>query len=352
MEDKLNAIIRKHSLDALLISDDKDMRYFSGFTSKDGLLLSLGDQLILITDGRYMTAVAELKQADKYITQTGESYLDAAIKLLKGTKISRLGFQDAALTAGQYLQLDNQCSAELVSIGDDMLKLRAVKSAAEIEKIKKAQRITDKAFAALLPYIYAGMTEKQVAFKLYCILMECGADGLAFDTIAAAGTHGALPHAVPSDKVLEQGELLTLDFGAVLDGYHSDMTRTVAIGQPEQKLIDIYNLVLSAQLQGIAALRSGMTGREADKVARDVFEAAGYGQYFVHSLGHGVGLEIHEQPNLSMRSETVLLPNMIVTVEPGLYIPDLCGVRIEDMCLITDNGYKNLTGADKRLIIL
>lgn len=351
-KEKIKKLLAQFGIQAFLLSDERDMRYFSGFAAKDGMLLCQEDGMTLITDGRYQTVAKALSGVELYIIKPGESYLDAAIILLNSSGAKKTGFQDRSLTAAEYLQLAKNCKATLVPLSDALVRMRGVKDGEEIQKIRNAQKITEAAFQDLLPRIKAGMTEKQVAFTLYCLLMEHGADGLAFETIAASGANGALPHAVPTDKPLGVCELLTLDFGAVLQGYHSDMTRTVAIGQPDGKLIEIYDTVLQAQCTAASALKSGMTGREADGIARGIIAKAGYGEYFVHSLGHGVGLEIHELPTLSLRSETVLEPGMVVTVEPGIYVPDVGGVRIEDMCLITDTGCENLTGTDKKLIIL
>ena len=245
--------------------------------------------------------------------------------------------------------IDIVCDGEL-DIAID--KIRSIKSEAQVEKIIKAQRIAEAAFEHILTFIKEGVTEKEVALELDYYMLSHGADGLSFETIAVSGKNSSKPHGVPSDKKIEKGDFVTMDFGAVVEGYHSDMTRTVAVGFVTDEQKNVYETVLKAQEAAQAAASSGVCCADVDKAARDVIENAGYGEYFNHSTGHGVGVEIHESPRLSKLCKSALSVGNIVTDEPGVYIPEKFGVRIEDMLLITENGCENLTRAPKELIIL
>ncbi len=230
--------------------------------------------------------------------------------------------------------------------------IRSVKDKSEVEKIIKAQRIAEDAFRHILTFIKEGVTEKEVALELDYHMLSHGADGLSFETIAISGKNTSKPHGVPSDKKIEKGDFVTMDFGAVVEGYHSDMTRTVAVGFVSEEQRTVYNTVLEAQAKAQLAARSGELCKNVDRAARGVIENAGCGEYFNHSTGHGVGVEIHEYPNLSPVCEKALKAGNVVTDEPGIYIPERFGVRIEDMLLITESGCENLTRAPKELIIL
>ena len=231
-------------------------------------------------------------------------------------------------------------------------ELRAAKSPAEQEKMRAAQRITDAVFAEMLDFIEPGMTEKRVAAELTYRQLLHGADGNSFDPIVVSGAKSSMPHGVPGENVIRKGDFLTMDFGCVYNGYCSDMTRTVVLGAASEKQQEIYNTVLRAQEAALAALRPGLSGMEIDAVARDIIKEAGYGDCFGHGLGHSVGLEIHESPNCNMRDQRILKPGMLMTVEPGIYVKDFGGVRIEDMVVITEDGYENLAHSEKKLIEL
>ena len=237
-------------------------------------------------------------------------------------------------------------------LGDALSSFRKIKSPEELDRMERAERIGDEAFSYILNELKPGVTELQIAAKLEYFMRSHGAEGTSFDTIVASGYHSAMPHAVPTEKPLENGDFVTMDFGCRYQGYCSDMTRTVVIGKADPRQKEIYQIVLEAQQAALEGLRPGMTGTEGDRLARDVIEKAGYGEYFGHGLGHSVGLEIHEKPALSTRDETVLLPGMIETVEPGIYIPGFGGVRIEDMVVLTETGIRNLTTSPKELIEL
>ncbi|MEA3459204.1 MAG: M24 family metallopeptidase, partial [Chloroflexota bacterium] len=230
---------------------------------------------------------------------------------------------------------------------DMVEKIRAVKEEDELKKIKRAVALTDEAFAHIVDFIEPGMTEKEVAWELEVFMRTYGAEKMAFDPIVAAGPNGAMPHATPSEQAIRPGESLIMDFGCVIDGYHSDMTRTICLGRPDDRFQEVYDLVLSAQLAAEEAIRPGMMGKEADGIAREVIEKAGYGEQFGHGLGHGVGLAIHEKPTLGALSCDVLEPGMVFTVEPGIYIPGWGGVRIEDVVVLGEDGPEVLTEAAK-----
>ena len=243
---------------------------------------------------------------------------------------------------------------KLTTVATDKIidSFRAVKNEAEIENICKAQRIAEAAFDHILGFIKVGVTEKEVALELDHYMLSHGADGLSFETIAISGANTSKPHGVPTDKKIEHGDFVTMDYGAVVNGYHSDMTRTVAVGAASDEQKKIYKIVFEAQLAVLRVLKNGVKCSDADKAARDVITEAGYGEYFRHSTGHGVGIEIHEKPFISPKSTATLRSGNVVTDEPGIYIPGKFGVRIEDMALITENGCKNLTKAPKELIII
>ncbi len=342
-----NTFIKKFpDLQGSVISNPADIFYLTGFYCVVALV-HLAMETDLETDSRYTVASKEANCKVNIVS----GYIDGIIDEAKKQGITALGIEEDFLTASDYIKL-TEAGFTLTETKGFFTSLRASKTEAEIDKIQKAQNITDKAFNEILNFIKPGVTEKEVRAKLEYLMFSFGADGIAFETIIASGANGAKPHAVPSDKKIEKGEFVTLDFGARLGNYDSDMTRTIAVGEISEEMEKIYNTVLDAHNAGRDALKAGISGFDADKAARDVIENAGYGQYFSHSLGHGVGIEIHESPRLSQKSTDILKVGDIVTVEPGIYIEGFCGVRIENMYAITRDGYKNLTGSDKKLIKL
>jgi len=257
------------------------------------------------------------------------------------------------MTFATYQQYSGKASGiELVPVSESVEKLRLIKSNEEIKILEEAAKIADHAFDHILTYIKPGLTEIAVMNELEFFMRKQGATSSSFDIIVASGLRSALPHGVASEKVIETGDFVTLDFGAYYKGYCSDITRTIAVGEPSDKLKEIYNIVLEAQLRGVNGIKAGLTGREADALTRDYITEKGYGEYFGHSTGHGIGLEIHEAPGLAFRSDTVLEPGMAVTVEPGIYIPGIGGVRIEDDIIVTSEGNEVITKSPKELIIL
>ncbi len=343
----LNAFLSKFPrAEACVISNPADIFYITGFYCADALVL-FSKETTLLTDSRYTVASKEASCKVNIVN----GYIDGLIDEAKKQNITSLGIQEDSLTASDYIKLQN-AGFNLFETKGFFTSLRASKTDSEVSKIKKAQAITDKAFSEILNFIKPGVTEKEVRAKLEYTMFLLGADGLAFDTIVASGINGAKPHAVVSDKKIEKGEFVTIDFGARLGNYNSDMTRTIAVGDITPEMENIYNTVLAAHNSAKDILKPGIIGADADNVARSIIKNAGYGEYFSHSLGHGVGIEIHESPRLSTKSTDILKVGDIVTVEPGIYIEGFCGVRIENMYVINRNGYENLTVSDKKLIKL
>ncbi len=336
-----------------LITDEINRRYFTDFPSSDGFLFAFKDGAVFATDSRYIEA-AQRKITNCQVLETG---VNAKIKdIAESHGCKKIYIQSEIVTVSQLRSYENTLSGfEIIS--DDTLDniisdLRMVKSQEEKEKIIKAQRIAERAFEHILSFIKPGVSERDISLELDFFMLKNGAEALSFETIAVSGKNSSMPHGVPGDKKVENGDFITMDFGAVVEGYHSDMTRTVAVGSVSDKQREIYNIVLKAKNACLAGLKAGMTGKEADALARDIISAEGYGKFFGHSTGHGVGLEIHERPNLSPRNEKPLRSGEIVTVEPGIYLPGEFGVRIEDMAFITPDGCENLTEAPEELIVL
>lgn len=355
---KARRLLKDKGLDAVFIALSANICYLSGFTGRDSYFyLSAGKQVIL-TDSRYTLQAEEEGKGCQVRTISNDRGYGALLKeLLKEDKVKQLGFEDGIMTWQMVQKLQDETGSRedkisWVPLEESLSLLRAIKDEGELEKLSRAEQIGDEAFSYILTQIKPGVTELEIAAKLEYFMKSHGAQEKSFDTIVASGYHSAMPHAVPSEKILEKGDFITLDFGCKYQGYCSDMTRTVVLGKASEKQKEVYQIVLEAQKTALASLRAGMTGAEGDKLAREVIEKAGYGEYFGHGLGHSVGLEIHENPRLSKKDETILKPCMIETVEPGIYIPDFGGVRIEDMVIITEDGIKNLTNSPKELIEL
>ena len=268
--------------------------------------------------------------------------------------LKRVGFESGAVSVDQYRRWQREFSpfCELIPAQELLDGLRAAKDREELSAMRQAQRITDEAFSAILNVIRPGMTEREVAARLVYELLRRGAQKVSFDPIVAAGANGSMPHAVPGETVLQRGTFVTMDFGCIYDGYCSDMTRTVALGQPSEEMERVYQTVLAAQRAGIDAARAGITGRELDAAARAVIQEAGFGAYFTHSFGHSLGLEIHESPNASPGEERTLPAGTVISAEPGIYLPGRFGVRIEDVLVLEENGCEDLTQSPKNLIVL
>ncbi len=342
-------IISANKMDAMLINSAENRFYLSGFTGTSGYLLISIDQAFLITDFRY-TQQAEA-EAEKYeIVRYSDTIQQTTAEIAEKAGWGKIGFEAKKMHWNEYKNLHDSLAAELLPVTEEIEKLRSVKDKNELIKIRRGVLKTDLAFQWILSNIRPGMPEKMLSRELEIFMLQQGADGTSFDYIVASGFRGALPHGVASDKIMQEGDLVTIDFGAVFEGYATDMTRTVALGNPGDSMLEIYEVVRKAQAEAAASIRPGMTGREVDMVARDIISAAGYGDYFGHGLGHGVGLETHESPLLNAKSEAVLEPGMVVTVEPGIYLPGRGGVRIEDMAVVTETGAELLTSSPRELI--
>lgn len=348
---KLRETLKEKGIDALLVTNSYNRRYITGFTGSAGVAIISADDAVFITDFRY-TEQAAVQVKDFRIVKHEKTIIEEVAAQVKHMGIKKLGFEKDDLSYGMFEMYDEKVDAELNPVSGIVEKLRLVKTEDEIEVLKQAAKIADDAFAHICTFIKPGVTELQVSNELEMFMRNEGATSSSFDIIVASGERGALPHGVASDKVIQSGELVTLDFGALYNGYISDITRTVAVGEVSEKLKEIYEVTRFAQELALEQIKSGMTGIEADAIARDHIKSKGYGEAFGHSTGHGIGLEVHESPALSFRSETKLEPNMAVTVEPGIYLPGIGGVRIEDDIIITEEGNYRLTHSPKELIIL
>jgi Xaa-Pro aminopeptidase len=340
--------LAERELDALLVTNLINVRYLTGFTGTNGLALISPDERLFVTDFRYVEQAAE--QVPDFERVRGKlDLLEDAVGRMSG----RVGFDDSSMTVRQWRRLQEIVpdGVELVGAGGVVEEVRAVKEPGEVEKMRVAAALIDDVYAAVVERGLVGRTEEDVALFIEMQVRERGGSGLSFPSIVAAGAHGALPHAVPRDVAIEAGTLVVIDTGAVVDGYCSDATRTFATGPISDTARDVYDLVLRAQLAALEGIRAGVTGKAVDSIARDLIAAAGHGDKFGHGLGHGVGLEIHEAPRLSQAAEeTPLVAGNAVTVEPGVYLPGEVGVRIEDLVIVGEDGYENLTGYTKELL--
>ena len=350
--------ITEKGFDCALFLDENSQYYLSDFYTTDGAVIVSKKETALFADSRYFEAVENDKKAGKLSDDVipylfRKNIFDVVAEYIASIGATRVCIDPALITIKQFNILKEKCAdVEFGYLPDLCLKHRQIKTAEEVNKIRKAQAITDKAFSHILGFINKDRTELEVAAELEYFMRCNGADGLAFDTIAVSGKNSSLPHGVPTESKLTENSFFTMDYGAKYAGYCSDMTRTIVLGKADEEMKRIYNTVFTAQAEAMKYIRSGVSCKEADKVARDVITDAGYGEYFGHSLGHSLGLEIHEAPSCSPKSESVLQVGNIVTVEPGIYLPGKYGVRIENMVLVTENGCENLTNSDKSLIEL
>ena len=355
--EKLQALLNEKS--AFIIVDSKNRRYFTGMETSNGVLVVTKELSVFMTDFRYITAAkTNIKKPTDVVLLSG-SHSESVKKFFeeKRLDIKTVYFESGRLS---YLQakayIDAMPEKEFLNGDSAISSLRQTKDEKEIQYVIESQKITDKSFLYIQDFIASnwkkGITEKQIAFELEFDMRRNGSGEMPFSIIVASGANGALPHAVPSDKVIEAGDFITIDYGSSFNGYVSDMTRTVAVGHVSEEQEKVYNIVLEAQMKAIAGIKAGITGKEADSIARDVITEAGYGEYFGHSLGHGVGVEVHEAPNFSQMFEKNICENSIMSVEPGIYMEGKFGVRIEDLVVVKNDGVIDITASDKKLIIL
>ncbi|MSQ05759.1 MAG: aminopeptidase P family protein [Dehalococcoidia bacterium] len=349
----LVATLPEKELDAVLISAPENRRYLSGFTGSSGWLLLSQGQPVLITDSRY-TEQAGHQAPDYQVIQSKGGGWAWLLELLKSSGIRRLGFESQNMTVATHQGLLDALKADadlgktsLVPTAGLTEELRIIKDAEELVLLQKAIDASDSAMTAVCPAIRAGMTEREVAWRMEVAMREFGADCPSFDTIVAAGPNGAMAHHMPSDQRIQAGEPIVIDMGARVGGYCSDITRTVVVGEPDEMFRKIYDIVLGAQLTAMHAVKPGLTGEECDGLSRSVIADAGYGENFGHSLGHGVGLAVHEYPRVGPKATDVLKPDMVFTIEPGIYITGWGGVRIEDIVLLGAKGATPMSKAAK-----
>jgi len=348
---KLRKELEAKQLDAILITNPINRRYLTGFTGTAGIVIVSKNAACLITDFRYIEQATE--QAAAFTVVEHKKSIEHEIKhQLEKLNVTNVGFEKNQLTYAKYELYHDLLNVELVPVSGIVEQLRLIKTTDELAVLKKAAEIADAAFVHIQNYIKPGVKEIDISNELEFFMRKQGATSSSFDIIVASGYRSALPHGVASAKEIQNGELVTLDYGALYEGYCSDITRTVAVGEIDNELKTIYETVLEAQLLGVSGIKPGMSGKEADALTRNYITEQGYGENFGHSTGHGIGLEVHEGPSLSHRTDTTLSPGMVVTVEPGIYVPDVGGCRIEDDLLITDSGNERLTFAAKELIQL
>lgn len=349
--EKTRSLLKSSELDALIVSNPYNRRYLSGFDGSAGLLVIGAEEAMLLTDFRYLDqAKAQTAECTVHLWQDDLYRFLAAILEEAGWK--RVGFEAKHVSYAACEEMKEKLAAELVPIEESAERQRMVKNAAELAILRRGAIILDQAFEYICSIIEPGACEKEIARELEIYLLRQGSEERSFRFIVASGVRGAMPHGIASEKIVQKGDLVTLDFGAYFEAYATDMTRTVVCGEPDERQLEIYDIVKKAQQEAFMALRPGKLGQEVDGIARKIIAEAGYGDYYGHGLGHGVGLETHEQPVLNHRSKTVLQPGMVVTLEPGIYIPGWGGVRIEDMVLVTTGEAERLTTCNRDLVII
>ncbi len=347
--------ILPEDVDAALITSPANMRYLTHFNSDDaGILLVTKKKAYFIIDSRYIEAAKRCENEHLEVILQNK-ILEQIKKLCIENNVKFVAIEKGNVTLSDFEKFSKELDGIIFAdfnLSDALANLRAIKDSDEINKIITAQQITDNAFSYILGRIEEGRSEKELALELEVFIRKNGADNISFNIVFVSGKNSSLPHGVPTDKELCKGDFITIDFGADINGYKSDMTRTVALGSISSKQNEIYEIVLDAQESALKAIKTGKVCSDIDKIARNIIKNAGYGEFFGHALGHSVGLDIHESPSFSPLCAEILQPGMVLSVEPGIYIPENYGVRIEDLVVITEKGYKNLTKSNKSLIIL
>lgn len=349
---RLRGLLASKGVDAFLITRPENRLYLTGFTGTSGAVVVTRNEILLITDFRYDEQAKAEAPLCRVVMAAGP--LVEALSGLNGDlSLNSLGCEGDFITHLQFCELrDKLPGSAVVPLSGLVEELRAVKDHVEINKISDAVRLSDQAFRHILQFIRVGVSEMDLALEIEFFIRKNGSEGMAFQQITASGYRSAMPHGTASTKLLAEGDLLTMDFGAMLSGYCSDITRTVAVGRADRKMEEIYSIVLEAQMAGIAAIRQGIPASEVDRASREVIGSYGYGENFGHSTGHGLGLQIHENPRLSSRDGTELKKGMVVTVEPGIYLPGWGGVRIEDTVVVEENGCRVLTSSEKERLMV
>ena len=339
--------------DGLLLTSRYSRYYGAEFDIAEGVAVVSAKGCRYFTDSRYIeSAQNNIHDFEVIMTDRANPFTKLINEAIADFGITALGFEENYLTVAEWNLYQDRLNAKLVPMHKEISSFRARKEAWELDHMRKAQEITDKAFAEVCTRIKTGMTEKELQAELIYCLLKNGADGTSFDPIVISGPNTSMPHGVAGDRVIQDGDFITMDFGALYKGYCADMTRTVAVSYVTDEMEKVYNIVLQAQLAGLAATRAGVTGKEIDGAARQVIIDAGYGEYFGHGYGHSVGLEIHEAPNCNPSAETVMEAGVVCSAEPGIYLPGKFGVRIEDVVIFTANGCENITKSPKNLIIV
>ncbi len=344
------SLLAAEKLDSLVFFGGSNIRYLCGFTGTDGVLFISPKETVFLTDSRYFSQAQFEVEADRIGCY--QSKVEAIADEFRTSRTLRIGFDAAEITVAAFNALKKAADEQIewVPLDSRIKPLRAIKTAAELVSLKAAADLNYRAFQDVLPLIHPGISEREIALELEFSLKRLGGEANAFDFIVASGERGALPHGVASDRKIGTGELVTIDFGTRVNGYHSDETVTLATGEVDGKLRQIFDIVLEAHDSALAAVRPGLSISALDGIARDLISSHGYGSFFGHSLGHGVGLEIHEYPAVSARSTDVLQEGMVITVEPGIYLPDIGGVRIEDTVVVTADGFEVLTSIPKQFM--
>lgn len=349
---RLRKAMQDQNLEAILITNRVNRRYMTGFTGSAGYVVITLEKAYFLTDFRYMEQAADQVSGFEII-QHAPRVMDTVKEICANHQVARLAFEQNDVSFGTYTTYASQLKpVELVPTSGLVEDLRNYKDDDELATMQKAADLADQTFSHILTFLKPGISEKDVALEMEFFMRKHGATSSSFDTIVASGERSALPHGVASDRVIQGNEFIKFDFGALLDGYCSDLTRTIVLGTPTAKHREIYDIVLESQLHALEHIRPGMTGHEADALTRDIITRYGYGDYFGHSTGHGLGMEVHESLRVAKSSDTILKPGMVVTVEPGIYLPGFGGVRIEDDIVITEDGIKILTQSTKDFITL
>ncbi len=351
---RVKEAVAERGLDGLLLMDDRDIYYATGFLPTDSAALVTGDAAYLVTDSRYIEAAQkQAAEGVEVILATRERPLMGILgELASKLGLEKLGAEEEKLSHAQYLRLEKALGLELLPAQELLAALRSCKTKEELDSLVKAQRIAEQALEEVLPLVKPGAVEREIAAELTYRMRLHGAEGNSFDPIVVTGAKSSMPHGVPGDERIKEGDFVTMDFGCVKDGYCSDMTRTVAVGYATEEMKNVYYTVLEAQKAGIAKARPGVTGAEIHNAAAKVIADAGYGAYFGHGFGHGVGLDIHEQPTASPLNAKPMPEGAVISAEPGIYLPGKFGVRIEDVLFLTGDGCVDITKAQKELLIL